>query len=301
MMKTDFKAGEYEGLSQQLVALHSAHQAGEALSVQPPTAPNRRLEHAIEKALAQLGFLPHDRAVLLRAWMAQSHRLGGFDPNSWPSHAIDFGIDTGSRMNAFAACPRQLGLYTVLPDAHWVARMAEVGVPVLQLRFKSDDHREIEKQVKAAVKAVEGSQSLLFINDHWAQAIEAGAYGVHLGQEDLELAPTERIRLAGLRLGLSTHGYAEMLRADAFSPSYIALGAVFPTTLTRMQTAPQGLGRLQAYARLMQHHSLVAIGGIDAGRFKEVQACGVGSVAVVRAVVAAADPQHAARELMQYF
>ena len=53
------------------------------------------------------------------------------------------------------------------------------------------------------------------------------------------------IRAAGLRLGLSSHGYAEMLRADRVSPSYIAMGAVFPTTLKNMPTAPQGLGRLE--------------------------------------------------------
>jgi thiamine-phosphate pyrophosphorylase len=102
-----------------------------------------------------------------------------------------------------------------------------------------------------------------------------------------------------LRLGLSTHGYAEMMRADALSPSYIAMGAVFPTTLKNMPTAPQGLGRLGAYAKLMQGHSLVAIGGIDEARFTDVRRTGVGSIAVVRALVAATDPEATARELMQ--
>jgi hypothetical protein len=104
---------------------------------------------------------------------------------------------------------------------------------------------------------------------------------------------------ARLRLGLSTHGYAEMMRADALSPSYIAMGAVFPTTLKNMPTAPQGLGRLGAYAKLMQGHSLVAIGGIDEARFADVRRTGVGSIAVVRALVAAADPEATARDLMQ--
>jgi thiamine-phosphate pyrophosphorylase len=97
-------------------------------------------------------------------------------------------------------------------------------------------------------------------------------------------APLEKIHAAGLRLGLSTHGYAEMLKADAASPSYLALGAVFPTTLKRMATAPQGTGRLNAYAALMQHHSLVGIGGIDEARIPLVLQSGVGSIAVVRAI-----------------
>jgi hypothetical protein len=58
-----------------------------------------------------------------------------------------------------------------------------------------------------------------------------------------------------------------MVRAHAVQPSYIALGAVFPTTLKKMATAPQGLARLAAYVRLMQHYPLVAIGGISEDLF----------------------------------
>ncbi len=148
--------------------------------------------------------------------------------------------------------------------------------------------------------AVRGTAARLFVNDHWREAIEAGAYGVHLGQEDLDEVGADdlrAIRAAGLRLGLSTHGYAEMLRADALAPSYLALGAVFPTTLKAMATAPQGLGRLRAYARLMRRHALVAIGGIDAARLPAVLACGVGSVGVVRALIAADAPERAAAAL----
>ena len=110
-------------------------------------------------------------------------------------------------------------------------------------------------------------------------------------------ADIQTIRAAGLRLGLSSHGYAEMLRADAFSPSYMALGAVFPTTLKRMQTAPQGTGRLHAYAKLMQSYPLVAIGGIDSNRLPEVLSNDIGSVAVVRALVTADNPEAMATSL----
>jgi len=82
------------------------------------------------------------------------------------------------------------------------------------------------------------------------------------------------------------------------APSYLALGAVYPTTLKRMATAPQGPGRLAAYARLMRHRPLVAIGGIDHARLAEVLPSGVGSVAVVRALVAAADPVAQAQRFM---
>ena len=131
--------------------------------------------------------------------------------------------------------------------------------------------------------------------------MQAGAYGVHLGQEDLDALPAAalaELRASGLRLGVSTHGYAEMLRADAVAPSYIALGAVFPTTLKKMATAPQGVARLAAYVRLMQSYPLVAIGGIGAAQFGEILRTGVGSIAVVRALVQAREPEQAAQELL---
>jgi thiamine-phosphate pyrophosphorylase len=238
-----------------------------------------------------LGFVEHDAQCIVHAWQIQSGRLGAFDIALWPTNASDFGMSVFPRANAFAACPKQLGLYAVLPNAQWIARMAKAGVPTVQLRFKSDDKAAVAKEVAAAVAATQGTNTLLFINDHWEEAIAAGAYGVHLGQEDMQEAPIEKIRSAGLRLGLSTHGYAEMLLADRHSPSYIALGAVFPTTLKRMVTAPQGLGRLKRYAQLMHHYPLVAIGGIDFERLPAVVKTGVGSVAVVRAITESESPE----------
>ena len=251
----------------------------------------------------KLGFIEVDAECLARAWQAQTVRTGHFDAQAWPDAREDFGMSPlppARRADAFATCPEQLGLYAVLPDAAWVGRMARAGVPTVQLRFKSDDATAIEAETQAAVEAVRGTDALLFINDHWQAAIAAGAYGVHLGQEDLDaLAPEDlqRIRAAGLRLGVSTHGYAEMVRADAVSPSYIAMGAVFPTTLKKMATAPQGVARLGAYARLLHGQSLVAIGGIDAERLPAVLSTGVGSVAMVRALIAADDPEATAAEL----
>ncbi len=253
----------------------------------------------IVQAARMLGFVEHDAQCLSRAWQAQALRTGHFSTGAWPDHPQDFGIAPWPRSNAFPSCPNSLGLYAVLPDAQWVARMAQAGVPTLQLRFKSDDPAAVTREVRAAVKAVQGTQALLFINDHWQVAIAEGAYGVHLGQEDMEIAPIATLRASGLRLGLSTHGYVEMLRAEAHSPSYLALGAVFPTTLKRMQTAPQGTGRLGAYAKLLAGQSLVAIGGIDLDRVPMVMRCGVGSIAVVRAITGASDPERSAAQLTE--
>ena len=252
---------------------------------------------AAKQACLALDFIEIDAECLANAWQAMSTRTGQFDGTVWPNQAVDFGMRPWPRQDTFAACPHQLGLYAVLPNAAWVARMAHAGVPTVQLRFKSDDAQAIEREICAAVQAVQGTNALLFINDHWEAAIEAGAYGVHLGQEDMAVADLQAIKAAGLRLGLSSHGYAEMVQADSFSPSYIALGAVFATTLKRMLTAPQGTGRLSAYARLLCAYPLVAIGGIDNSKLPEVLASGVGSVAVVRALVEADNPEEMATHL----
>jgi thiamine-phosphate pyrophosphorylase len=281
---------------------HATLQLGEPApwtsTVLPADAALDTSTQAVLSACRRLGFVEHDAQTVALAWAAQSRRLGRMDPAAWPAEPADFGLAPFPRAQCFPPCPQRLGLYAVLPDAQWVARMARAGVPTLQLRFKSDDPAAIKREVAAAVQAVRGTPALLFINDHWQIAADCGAYGAHLGQEDLDASSLRDIQATGLRLGLSTHGYAEMLRAEAVGPSYLAMGAVYPTTLKAMPTAPQGPHRLAAYVRLMRGRPLVAIGGIDETRLDEAGRSGVGSVAVVRAVIGAPDPEAAARSLM---
>jgi thiamine-phosphate pyrophosphorylase len=75
------------------------------------------------------------------------------------------------------------------------------------------------------------------------------------------------------------------------------MGAVFPTNLKKMPTAPQGLGRLYQYAKLMSHYPLVAIGGIDQDSIHAVAKSGVGSIALVRGITQAKDPKTAVKHL----
>ena len=298
-------------LADQIVAAHSKADLcipipEFSLASPPPLIDN---EHAADHyelagmvAAIDMGFIECDAKTLGKAWSRMVHQDGGFNPFKWPSRPEHFDLLPWTRNmnpNAFAECPKRLGLYAVMPDADWVKRMVEAEVPTVQLRLKSEDKKLIKKQIREAVEAVEGSRTLLFINDYWQEAIEASAYGIHLGQEDLETADLDAIRSAGLRLGLSTHGYAEMVYADRFCPSYIAMGAVFPTNLKKMETAPQGLGRLYKYAQLMNHYPLVAIGGIDESSIHAVAQSGVGSVAVVRAINGASDPKAAVKHLQE--
>ena len=173
-------------MAQSIQSLHAATFAGfEPLQPPAPTGKDPVYLAALH-ACSQLGFIAHDAGCLARAWLAQSTRTGQFDAALWPSDPRDFGLQPTPRASAFVTCPQALGLYAVLPNADWVGRMARAGVPTVQLRYKSDDAVAIAQEVRKAVAAVAGTPALLFINDHWREAIAAGAYGVHLGQEDLD-------------------------------------------------------------------------------------------------------------------
>ena len=199
----------------------------------------------------------------------------------------------------FAPLTHPIGFYPVVPTAAWVQQLLQWGVRTIQLRIKTADHTpaEISAQVIAAIEAgnaVPGAQ--VFINDHWQLALSAGAYGVHLGQEDLDTADIETLRCAGMRLGLSTHTLEELARAKAVQPSYLAIGPIYPTTLKIMPYEPVGLERLAAWAPLAAPFPVVAIGGISLQRLPGVVACLNGKqdgVAVVSAVTLAADPHQA--------
>jgi hydroxymethylpyrimidine kinase/phosphomethylpyrimidine kinase/thiamine-phosphate diphosphorylase len=178
-----------------------------------------------------------------------------------------------------------------------------MGVRTLQLRLKAGSlpPAELTAQLRAAVRAareVPGAQ--LFINDHWRVALELGAYGVHLGQEDIAATDLGAIQSAGLRLGVSSHTPLEMCRAHALRPSYIAIGPVYPTTLKAMAYEPVGLQRLAQWASwLKPAYPVVAIGGISLERAPQVAATGVDSIAVVSALTQADDPRAAAAAFRQ--
>jgi len=199
----------------------------------------------------------------------------------------------------FAAVPFHLGLYPVVDTVEWIARLLEAEVKTLQLRVKDLPDEEVEPAIIEAIALGRKYQARLFINDYWRLAVKHQAYGVHLGPEDLDTADLDAIRQAGLRLGVSTHDEADMARAVAVNPSYIALGHIFPTQTKDMSSAPQGLEELARHIKqLVGRFPTVAIGGISIDRAPSVLECGVGSIAVVSAITQAADWRAATAELL---
>ncbi|WP_216668168.1 thiamine phosphate synthase [Cronobacter sakazakii] len=199
----------------------------------------------------------------------------------------------------FAPVPRRLGLYPVVDSVEWVTRLLDAGVRTLQLRIKDKTEAEVEADIAAAIALGQGYHARLFINDYWRLAIKHQAYGVHLGQEDLQTADLNAIRNAGLRLGVSTHDDMEIDVALAVRPSYIALGHVFPTQTKQMPSAPQGLAQLAAHVKRLGDYPTVAIGGISLERAPAVLETGVGSIAVVSAITQAPDWRGATQRLLE--
>ena len=219
----------------------------------------------------------------------------------WPGDAEDLPrvVDAGRAVGpGFPALSQPLGLYAVVGTVDWVRRCVEMRLDTVQLRVKNLPASERRRAIEQSVAATRGSNTRLFVNDHWREAIAADAYGVHLGQEDLTDADLPAIAEAGIRLGVSTHSYYEIARAHAVAPSYVAIGPIYATTTKPMKFAPQGTARLKRWVDLLgPRYPLTAIGGIDIERAPGVMATGVGSIAVVRAITEAADPAGAVSDL----
>ncbi|EBC0775558.1 thiamine phosphate synthase [Salmonella enterica] len=198
----------------------------------------------------------------------------------------------------FPTVPFRLGLYPVVDSVAWIEHLLEAGVRTIQLRIKDKRDEEVEADVIAAIALGRRYDARLFINDYWRLAIKHNAYGVHLGQEDLETTDLKAIQAAGLRLGVSTHDDMEIDVALAAKPSYIALGHVFPTQTKQMPSAPQGLAQLARHIERLADYPTVAIGGISLERAPAVLATGVGSVAVVSAITQAANWREATAQLL---
>ncbi len=194
--------------------------------------------------------------------------------------------------------PEPMGLYAVVDSAAWVRRCAEAGITTIQLRIKQALAEVLDREVADSVAAAREHGARLFINDHWALALKHQAYGVHLGQEDLQTADLAALASAGLRLGLSTHAPWEVARAHAIRPSYYACGPIHATRTKDMPWIPQGEGNL-AYWSAVLPVPVVAIGGLDVARAAEAARHGADGIAVLSGIVNATDPEAMIRAYQQ--
>jgi hydroxymethylpyrimidine kinase / phosphomethylpyrimidine kinase / thiamine-phosphate diphosphorylase len=259
------------------------------------------------------GFDEPDAAVIAKAYVRQllrdNRKLGKGPPiaehRPWPAASKNFPwltptAEAGHTRPLFPDCDNEpLGFYPIVDSAAWLQRLLPLGVRTAQVRVKDLQGAALEEEIRAATALARRYGMQLFVNDDWQLAIKHGAYGAHLGQEDLAGADIAALEASGLRLGISTHSYAEAARAKALNPSYIALGPIFPTTLKAMKFAPQGIETLRIWRRLFDC-PLVAIGGITCEKAPEIFAAGASAIAVVSDITQNADPEGRVKQWLQF-
>src|SRR6056297_3403768 len=189
--------------------------------------------------------------------------------------------------------------YPIFDDVAWLPRMLPLGVKLVQLRVKDQPDQIVAKQIAQARDLCRAHGATLIVNDYWQAAIEAGCEWVHLGQEDLDDADIAALRRAGIKLGLSTHDHAELDRALALDPDYVALGPVYPTKLKQMKWHQQGLDKLTEWKGLVGDIPLVAIGGMSVERAPGAFDAGADVVSAVTDITLNADPEARVRQWLE--
>lgn len=189
--------------------------------------------------------------------------------------------------------------YPIFDNADWLERALPLGVRLVQIRIKDLPHDALVTELTRARDLCRQHGATLVVNDHWQAAMDLGCDFIHLGQEDLDIADIAAIRRAGMRLGVSTHDHAELDRALALRPDYIALGPVWPTILKKMKWEQQGLERVSEWRRLVGATPLVAIGGVTPERAVQAYEAGADIASAVTDITLNPDPEGRIREWLR--
>jgi thiamine-phosphate pyrophosphorylase len=178
------------------------------------------------------------------------------------------------------------GLYGLVDAAlsdpiPWGRALAESGCPVIQLRAKMWTPERIRFAAQALRTVTHEEGCLLIINDHPDIAVEVGADGVHLGQDDLSVVAARRLVGPRMLIGLSTHTIAQVKAAGL--ADYIGFGPIFQTQTKAQAGSAVGPTRLQQAVENAPC-PVVAIGGISPHNLASVRATGTRAWAVASAL-----------------
>ena len=171
------------------------------------------------------------------------------------------------------------------------------GATVIQLRGKTASGRELVEYGRRLRQACRRHGLGLIVNDRVDVALAISADGVHLGQDDMPVAVARRLA-PHLVVGLSVGSLAELPSAWADRPDYFGIGPVYRTSSKADAGEALGLAGFSAIQRAARESGpVVAIGGIDRHNVAPLWELGVDGVAVISAVVGAADWTQACRDL----
>jgi thiamine-phosphate diphosphorylase len=194
----------------------------------------------------------------------------------------------------------------IVDSVDWVERLSKtLGVTDIQLRIKDEsDPVKILERVKACQSYCQANGVRLWINDHWKAALEAGCFGVHVGQEDLvqciQAGGVDKLKAKKMALGVSTHSYGELAVALGVKPTYISMGPVFATSSKKVEFDPQGLDTVRQWRQLIPPFiPFVTIGGInDVESANGNKRAGADCIAVISAITGSSDLSSSVRDLI---
>jgi len=170
------------------------------------------------------------------------------------------------------------------------------GVTCVQLREKTCSTLEFITHALSIKDHLKRHNVPLIINDRVDIAQAVNADGVHLGQSDMPIEMAKVILKDSMIIGISAESLKDAVQAEKDGADYIGVSPIFATP-TKTDTAPplglEGLREMRKSVKI----PLVGIGGLNKKNAGEVIKNGADGVAVVSAIVAADDPEKAAREL----
>jgi thiamine-phosphate pyrophosphorylase len=176
--------------------------------------------------------------------------------------------------------------------------LAEAGVRWLQYRNKSASSRQYLDSSRELAEALRPRGVTFCVNDRPDVAFLAGASGVHVGQDDLDVEQARRVAGSDKLVGVSTHNLEQFNKAAASSADYIAIGPLFTTTSKANPDPIVGLAFLRR-VRDLTDKPIVGIGGISLDRAKSVIEAGADSVAVISGVLGSPNPSQSARQYLE--
>ncbi len=169
------------------------------------------------------------------------------------------------------------------------------GCDLLQLRDKEADDEAILDAAERFRDACDRHGALFVLNDRPELALQCGADGVHVGQDDLPAEAVRRLVGPEMIIGLSTHSAEQFDAGLSSAADYLSAGPIWETP-TKAGRPATGLDFIR-HAAAVATKPFFAIGGIDESNVGEVVAAGATRAVVVRAIRDSADPRATAAAL----
>ena len=191
---------------------------------------------------------------------------------------------------------------TTVPEERFlpvVEAACKGGATIIQLREKEMSTREY-MQLAEAVHAITSRYNIpLIIDDRVDVALAIGAEGVHVGQSDMPVHVARKLMGEGKIVGVTAKTVPQALEAYEQGADYLGCGAIYPTT-THVKTVITPVETLKEVVKAVPV-PVNAIGGLNKDNIFVLKGSGIAGVCAVSAIMKAADPESAARELKEAF